>query len=59
MRDSAIYYINLEKMSKYYNESLMKPSLFTFEVLNRDERLGLYDLHFLDYLYVVLYQENR
>ncbi|HEY8783707.1 MAG TPA: carboxypeptidase-like regulatory domain-containing protein [Mucilaginibacter sp.] len=53
MRDSAIYYINLEKMSKYYNESLMKPSLFTFEVLNRDERLGLYDLHFLDYLYVV------
>ena len=53
MVDSANYYINLEKMSKYYNEKLVQPPLFTFEVLNRDGQLGLYDLHFLDYLYVV------
>jgi hypothetical protein len=54
MVDSQKYYIELEKMSKWNpDEHLIKPALFTFEVLNRDAQLGLYDLHFFDYLYVV------
>ena len=54
MVDSQKYYIELEKLSKWNpDEHLIKPALFTFEVLNRDTQLGLYDLHFMDYLYVV------
>jgi len=51
--DSANYYVDLSKMSKYYNESLVQPPLFTFEVLNRDEQQGLFDIHFGNYLYIV------
>ncbi|HAL82979.1 MAG TPA: hypothetical protein DCO83_12710 [Mucilaginibacter sp.] len=53
MVDSGNYYIGLAKMSKYHSESLVKPPLFTFEVLMRDEQQGLFDIHFQNYLYVV------
>jgi len=53
MVDSGNYYIGLAKMSKYRSESLVKPPLFTFEVLMRDEQQGLFDIHFQNYLYVV------
>jgi hypothetical protein len=53
MIDSANYYVTLERMSKWYNETVMKPALLSFEVLNKDETPGLYDLHFINYLYVV------
>jgi len=53
MIDSANYYINLSNMSKYYNESLIKPPLFGFEVMTGGEAPGLYAIHFPHYLYVV------
>jgi hypothetical protein len=51
--DSANYWIGLANMSKYYKDHLIKPELFTFEVLTRDEQRGLFDIHFLNYLYIV------
>jgi hypothetical protein len=53
MVDSANRYVQLENISKYYHENLMKPPLFTFEVLNQTGTPGLYALHFLNYLYIV------
>jgi hypothetical protein len=52
-RDSANYYIGLSRLSKYTNESLTKPPLKEFELVNQDEQKGLYDIHFRNYLYVV------
>ncbi len=51
--DSANYWISLANKSKYYRDNLIKPALFTFEILNRDEQQGLFDIHFQNYLYVV------
>ena len=51
--DSANYWIGLANKSKYYRDNLIKPPLFTFEILNRDEQQGLFDIHFINYLYIV------
>ncbi len=51
--DSANYYIGLANMSKYGNESLMKPPLSTFEILTTTGQQGIFAMHFLNYLYVV------
>jgi len=51
--DSANYWISLANKSKYYRDNLIKPALFTFEILNRDEQQGLFDIHFQNYLYIV------
>lgn len=57
-RDSMIYWLNIEAMSKYYNESLVKPPLKQFEMLSRTEQQGIFMLHFTDYLYVI-YTKKR
>jgi hypothetical protein len=51
--DSANYMIGLANMSKYVNDHLLQPQLATFEILNRDAQQGLFDIHFLNYLYIV------
>jgi hypothetical protein len=56
--DSANYYIDLSKMSKYYNESLNKPAYMPFEILSSSGQPGIYNVHFPNYLYVV-YNKKR
>ncbi len=52
--DSQKYYVDLANMSKYYNESLMRPALNQFEVLIQTGQPGVYGMHFIrNYLYVV------
>ncbi|MDR3693565.1 carboxypeptidase-like regulatory domain-containing protein [Mucilaginibacter sp.] len=54
MIDSARYYVDVvSKYSKYYNEKILKPQLFTFEVFSNGSQPGLYTIHFPKYLYVV------
>jgi hypothetical protein len=57
-RDSFMYYRNLEMLSKYYNENLMRPPLKQFEILSNFSQQGLYVMHFTKYLYVV-YTKKR
>jgi hypothetical protein len=56
--DSANYYIMLENMSKYVNESLLQPPLQASEICSPAGQPGLYVLHFNNYLYVV-YTKKR
>jgi hypothetical protein len=51
--DSANYWIEVANMSKYYHESLMKPPLSEFEVLQTTGQPGLFAMRFPNYLYVV------
>jgi len=51
--DSANYWVGLANAPKYSGDHLNQPALFPFEVLNRDEQQGLFDMHFQNYLYVV------
>jgi hypothetical protein len=53
MADSANYWINKANMSRYYNESIDKVPLMQYEIFSRDTQQGLFDLHFINYLYVV------
>jgi hypothetical protein len=56
--DSANYYVELSKMSKYYQESLAKPAYMPFEILSSSGQPGIYTVHFPNYLYVI-YTKKR
>jgi hypothetical protein len=56
--DSANYYIDISKMSKYYNESLSKVAYMPFEIVSSSGQPGIYNVHFPNYLYVV-YTKKR
>ncbi|HEY4325332.1 MAG TPA: carboxypeptidase-like regulatory domain-containing protein [Mucilaginibacter sp.] len=51
--DSQKYYIELEKMSKYYNESLIKPAYMPFEIVSPSGQPGIYTVHFPNFLYII------
>ncbi len=51
--DSANYWIGLANRSKWYNESLVKPALFPYEIFSPTDQEGIYSLQFKNFLYVV------
>lgn len=52
-RDSAMFWINMENMPKWYQEHLTRPNLAASAVLRKTEQDGIYVITFPHYLYVM------
>jgi len=52
-RDSALYWQDKGRMSRYYHEHLFKEPLQPYEVFSNTEARGIFALHFTDCLYVI------
>ena len=58
-RDSAIYWVGLAKMSKYYKEALDKKPTPAEEILQPTNQQGVYQVYFKGYNLYVVYTKKR
>jgi hypothetical protein len=58
-RDSMLYWVNQDQMSKWYNEHLAKPALTAYDVLRKTPQPGIFALTFPNYLYVVYTKKHE
>ncbi|HWZ14814.1 MAG TPA: carboxypeptidase-like regulatory domain-containing protein [Mucilaginibacter sp.] len=59
MSDSLKRWITLSGLSKYANESLVRPPYQDFEIVSNSGQAGIYAVHFSNYLYVVYTKRNE
>jgi hypothetical protein len=58
-RDSFMYYKNLELMSKYTDQDVLKPPLQQYEIFSRLDQPGLFVMHFNKFLYIVYTKKHE